>query len=110
MCLAWYEHMTFRVLTMFRGSLITLIFGKTLRLSASAVKDAEAITLMSADIDRIGLCMQILHDAYASLVELALSLWLLSRFLGIAVVPPTVFIACECSLMLSAEAATDTNC
>lgn len=93
MCLAWYEHMTYRVLTMFRGSLITLIFGKTLRLSASSVKDAEAITLMSADIDRIGLCMQILHDAYASLVELALSLWFLSRFLGMAVVPPTVFIA-----------------
>ncbi|KHO01327.1 ABC transporter [Metarhizium album ARSEF 1941] len=90
--LAWYEHMTYRVLTMFRGSLITMIFDKTLRLSASAVHDAEAITLMSADIDRIGLCMQILHDAYASLVELALSLLLLYRLLGVAVVPPTVFI------------------
>lgn len=92
MSLAWYEHMTYRVLTMFRGSLITLIFDKTLRLSASAVSDAEAITLMSADIDRIGLCMRIIHDSYASIVELALSLWFLYRFLGIAVVPPTVFI------------------
>ncbi|KAL7917975.1 ABC transporter [Trichoderma austrokoningii] len=92
MSLAWYEHMTYRVLTMFRGSLITFVFGKTLRLSASAVNDAEAITLMSADIDRIGLCMPILHDAYASLVELTLSLWFLYRLLGIAVVPPTVFI------------------
>ncbi|KIE00725.1 ABC transporter, partial [Metarhizium majus ARSEF 297] len=82
--LAWYEHMTYRVLTMFRGSLITIIFGKTLRLSASAVHDAEAITLMSADVDRIGLCMPVLHDSYASLVELALSLWFLYRLLGIA--------------------------
>ncbi|KID73703.1 ABC transporter, partial [Metarhizium brunneum ARSEF 3297] len=82
--LALYEHMTYRVLTMFRGSLITIIFGKTLRLSASAVHDAEAITLMSADVDRIGLCMPVLHDSYASLVELALSLWLLYRLLGIA--------------------------
>ncbi|KAK9443505.1 ABC transporter [Metarhizium brunneum] len=90
--LAWYEHMTYRVLTMFRGSLITIIFGKTLRLSASAVHDAEAITLMSADVDRIGLCMPVLHDSYASLVELALSLWLLYRLLGIAVFPPTGFI------------------
>ncbi|KAH0593670.1 hypothetical protein MHUMG1_08420 [Metarhizium humberi] len=58
--LAWYEHMTYRVLTMFRGSLITIIFGKTLRLSASAVHDAEAITLMSADVDRIGLlCLSV---------------------------------------------------
>ncbi|KAK2608934.1 hypothetical protein QQS21_002510 [Conoideocrella luteorostrata] len=92
MSLAWYEHMTYRVLTMFRGSLITLIFGKTLRLSASAVKDAEAITLMSADIDRIGLCMEIIHDSYSSVVEITLSLWFLYRFLGIAVVPPTLFI------------------
>jgi hypothetical protein len=92
MSLAWYEHMTYRALTLFRGSLVTLIFGKTLRLSTSAVKDAEAITLMSADIDRIGLSMQIIHDAYAAVVELALSLWLLSRLLGIAVLPPTLFI------------------
>lgn len=77
---------------MFRGSLTTLIFGKTLRLSASAVDNAEAITLMSADIDRIGLSMPILHDSYASLVELTLSLWFLYRLLGIAVVPPTAFI------------------
>ncbi|KAG6008111.1 hypothetical protein E4U21_004993 [Claviceps maximensis] len=53
--LAWYEHMTYRVLTMFRGSLISLIYDKTLRLSTVAVQDAEAITLVSADIDRIGL-------------------------------------------------------
>lgn len=94
MSLAWYEHMTYRVLTMFRGSLITLIFGKTLRISASAIADAEAITLMSADIDRIGLCMRILHDAYASIAELALSLWFLYNLLGIAVVAPTLFVIC----------------
>ncbi|KAG5953563.1 hypothetical protein E4U53_004782 [Claviceps sorghi] len=92
MSLALYEHMTYRVLTMFRGSLTTLIYEKTLRLNIMAIQDAEAITLISADIDRIGLCMQILHDAYASLIELALSLWLLCRLLGIAIIPPTVFI------------------
>ncbi|KAG5930350.1 hypothetical protein E4U42_001865 [Claviceps africana] len=92
MSLALYEHMTYRVLTMFRGSLTTLIYEKTLRLNIMAIQDAEAITLVSADIDRIGLCMQVLHDAYASLVELALSLWLLCRLLGIAIIPPALFI------------------
>lgn len=95
--LSWYEHMTYRVLTMFRGSLITLIYEKTLRVRAVSINDAEAITLVSADIDRIGLCMQVLHDAYASLVELALSLWLLHKLLGIAVLTPTVFIVGKCS-------------
>ncbi|KAG6028095.1 hypothetical protein E4U19_001674 [Claviceps sp. Clav32 group G5] len=93
MSLTWYEHMTYRVITMFRGSLINIIYGKTLRLSARAVLDAEAITLISADIDRISLGMQTMHDSYASVVELSLSLWLLTKLLGIAVVPPTVFIA-----------------
>ncbi|KAK8064708.1 hypothetical protein PG994_007346 [Apiospora phragmitis] len=91
--LTWYEHMTYRVLTQFRGSLVSLIYDKTLRLSASAVTDAEAITLMSADIDRIGLCMRILHDSYASVIEVVLSLCLLYRLLGIAVIPSTVFIS-----------------
>ncbi|KAG5996170.1 hypothetical protein E4U52_007183 [Claviceps spartinae] len=93
MSLTWYEHMTYRVITMFRGSLINIIFGKTLRLDARAVLDAEAITLISADIDRISLGMQTMHDSYASVIELSLSLWLLSNLLGIAVVPPTIFIA-----------------
>ncbi|KAG6256392.1 hypothetical protein E4U23_001960 [Claviceps purpurea] len=78
---------------MFRGSLINIIYGKTLRLDARAVLDAEAITLTSADIDRISLGMQTMHDSYASVIELSLSLWLLSKLLGIAVVPPTIFIA-----------------
>lgn len=98
MSLTWYEHMTYRVITMFRGSLINIIYGKTLRLDARAVLDAEAITLTSADIDRISLGMQTMHDSYASVIELSLSLWLLSKLLGIAVVPPTIFIACKCSL------------
>ncbi|KAG6119070.1 hypothetical protein E4U13_007997 [Claviceps humidiphila] len=93
MSLTWYEHMTYRVITMFRGSLIHIIYGKTLRLDARAVLDAEAITLISADIDRISLGMQTMHDSYASVIELSLSLWLLSNLLGIAVVPPTIFIA-----------------
>ncbi|KAG5917423.1 hypothetical protein E4U61_002737 [Claviceps capensis] len=106
MSLTWYEHMTYRVITMFRGSLINIIYGKTLRLDARAVLDAEAITLTSADIDRISLGMQTMHDSYASVIELSLSLWLLSKLLGIAVVPPTIFIACKLCLAVGIPIAT----
>ncbi|KAG6087196.1 hypothetical protein E4U15_008222 [Claviceps sp. LM218 group G6] len=106
MSLTWYEHMTYRVITMFRGSLINIIYGKTLRLDARAVLDAEAITLISADIDRISLGMQTMHDSYASVIELSLSLWLLSNLLGIAVVPPTIFIACKLCLAVGIPIAT----
>ena len=80
---------------MFRGSLITLIYNETLRVSSSAAPDAEAMTLMSADIDRIGGSFHFLHEWYASLIELALALWLLYRYLGTAMAAPTAFVACK---------------
>ena len=79
---------------MFRGSLITLIYNKTLGVISSAVPSAEAITLMSADIDRIGGSFHFLHEWYASFIELSLALWLLYRYLGIAMAAPTAFVAC----------------
>ncbi|POR38791.1 Canalicular multispecific organic anion transporter 2 [Tolypocladium paradoxum] len=89
---AVYQHKTYRLLTLFRGSLVTLIFGKTLRIDSSVIADAEAITLMSADIDRIGSSMPIIHEMYASFIEAGLALWLLYRLLGVAVVAPIVWI------------------
>ena len=80
---------------MFRGSLITLIYDKTLEIRSSAIPDAEAITLMSADIDRIGSSFYFLHECYASLIELALSLWLIFRYLGVAMAAPTAFVLCK---------------
>ncbi|KJZ74702.1 hypothetical protein HIM_05819 [Hirsutella minnesotensis 3608] len=88
---AIYQHKTYRLLTLYRGSLITLIFNKTLRVSSTSIADAEAITLMSADIDRIG-AITMIHEFYASFIEAALALWLLYNYLGIAVVAPIIWI------------------
>ncbi|KAF5128306.1 ABC transporter gloK [Metarhizium anisopliae] len=85
---AVYQHKTYRLLTLYRGSLVTMIFRKTLRMSASSTSEAEAITLMSADIDRIGSSMSLIHELYASVIELAVALWLLYRLLGIAILAP----------------------
>lgn len=70
--------------------MITLIFRKTLRVSSSAARstDAEAITLMSADIDRIGSSLTKIHQAYASFLEIGLALWFLYRLLGVATIAP----------------------
>ena len=58
----WYEHNTYRILTIFRGSLVALIYEKTLHTSAYAVTNGKAVTLMSADIDRIGLGLREIHE------------------------------------------------
>lgn len=50
---AAYHHTIDRMITKMRGSLVALIFNKTLRMSTLAVSDVSAITLMSTDIERI---------------------------------------------------------
>jgi hypothetical protein len=79
-----YQHKVYRLLTVFRGSLVALIFDKTLRIESSLLTDAEAVTLMSADIDRIGVSLPVIHEVYASLIETALALFLLNRLLNVA--------------------------
>ncbi len=76
---------------MFRGSLVTFIFSKTLRLHSAADHETDAITLMSADIDRIDMSMHVFHDVYTSLIELPVSLWLLYRLLGVSVSAPAAY-------------------
>lgn len=72
-----------------------MIFSKTLKISAGSTSEAEAITLMSADIDRIGSSMSLIHELYASVIELAIALWLLDRLLGIAILAPIGWVICE---------------
>ncbi|OBT89053.1 hypothetical protein VE02_02018 [Pseudogymnoascus sp. 03VT05] len=87
-----YQHKTYRLLTLFRGSIIALVFDKTPRVNSSVTENAEAITLMSADIDRIGSSMTLVHEIYASFIDGALAIYLLYRLLGVAVVPPLIWI------------------
>lgn len=76
---------------MFRGSLVTLIFDKTLRLNMDAEQETDAITLMSADVDRILGSIHAIHDIYTAVIEFPLSLWLLTRLLGWSVIFPTIY-------------------
>ncbi|SMR54476.1 unnamed protein product [Zymoseptoria tritici ST99CH_1E4] len=48
-----YRHMTYQLLTMCRGGLAPLIFGKMLRLQSSKIESAAPVTLMSTDIEGI---------------------------------------------------------
>jgi ATP-binding cassette subfamily C (CFTR/MRP) protein 1 len=76
---------------LFRGSLTTFILDKTLRIDSSAKENAEAITLISADIDRIGSSLTLIHELYADFIEVGIALWLLYRLLGVAMVAPIIW-------------------
>ncbi|KAI8284941.1 ABC transporter atnG [Colletotrichum sp. SAR11_240] len=78
----WYQHMTFQLVTLFRGGLVSLIFKKTLDLDASAIKDSAPVTLMSVDIENIAVSLTFIHDIWPAVVELPIGIYLLYRQVG----------------------------
>ncbi|RDW58727.1 hypothetical protein BP6252_13203 [Coleophoma cylindrospora] len=84
---AWYQHLSNRVITMVRGCLVSLIYRQTLDLSSAALsgQSSSALTLMSADVQRVGSGMTALHELWASTLEIGIALWLLERELKISV-------------------------
>ncbi|KXH55546.1 hypothetical protein CSAL01_07340 [Colletotrichum salicis] len=78
----WYQHMTFQLVTLFRGGLVSLIFKKTLSLDASVIKDSAPVTLMSVDIENIAVSMTFIHDVWAAAIELPVGVYLLYRQVG----------------------------
>ncbi|KEY65241.1 hypothetical protein S7711_08779 [Stachybotrys chartarum IBT 7711] len=85
---AWYKHMTYQLLTMFRGALASMVFKKTLHLQSSTIKDSAPVTLMGTDIETLVFAGDSLHDVWASILELPVSMYLLYRQVGI----PSLFI------------------
>ncbi|ATY64240.1 ABC multidrug [Cordyceps militaris] len=80
---AWYRHATYQLLTMYRGGLVALVFKRTLEIEASGIRDMAPVTLMSTDVESIAAGGAVLHDIWAALIELPLSLFLLYRQVGV---------------------------
>ncbi|CCT72441.1 related to multidrug resistance protein [Fusarium fujikuroi IMI 58289] len=87
---AFYWHMTYQFVTAVRGSLISLVYNKTLDLSITAFDESIAVTLMSADTENICLNFASIHEMWASPIECAVALYLLYRQLGMAFLAPMV--------------------
>lgn len=85
---AWYKHMTYRLLTMYRGGLASLVFRKTLTVDAYSIRESAPITLMSTDVENIVLSGGSIHDTWASFLELPIAIYILRRYIGF----PSLFI------------------
>jgi len=75
--LYWYLHE--RTLCMSRGSLAGAVYKKTTEAKLTIVGASTAITLMSADVERIRLGFLNLHEFWANCIEVGLASWLLYR-------------------------------
>jgi hypothetical protein len=74
----WYTHMNNRFVTKIRGILISQMLRKNLLLRRDEAVKAAAVTLMSTDIDVIARTLPKIHEVWASIVELAVGIYLLS--------------------------------
>jgi hypothetical protein len=90
-----YQHLTFRAITMARGQLISMLYDKATDISITAADPTAALTLMSADIERIDTGWRTAHDVWANLVEIAVAVFLLERELGVACLIPVGAAICE---------------
>ncbi|KAF5703872.1 Canalicular multispecific organic anion transporter 2 [Fusarium mundagurra] len=90
---AWHKHMSYQLVTMYRGGLVSLIFNKTVRLKTTSIKDSAPVTLMTADVETIVAAGASVHDMWANMLELPVGIYLLYRQVGkpsLLVLVPTV--------------------
>ncbi|KAL9623731.1 MAG: hypothetical protein Q9160_001961 [Pyrenula sp. 1 TL-2023] len=85
---AAYEHLTNRLVTMLRGGLIAMIYAKTIEISITSLDESASMTLMSADVERIAQSFLLIQDAWGTMVEVGIAVYLLERQLGLACVGP----------------------
>ncbi|RAH67283.1 putative ATP-binding cassette transporter [Aspergillus aculeatinus CBS 121060] len=99
-----FYHMTFRFVTSARGSLISIIYAKTLDLDITALDESVAVTLMSSDVQSICNGLQLIHDLWAVPLELAIVVYLLAQEIKMAaIVPAGLAIFCTAAILSMAK-------
>lgn len=87
----WYQHLSFRLMAMVRGSLIGMIYQKLTTLKSANVNDSSAMTLMGTDVEQIAENLHlIITDLWANLIQVGIAIWLLERQLGAVCIAPVI--------------------
>lgn len=73
--------------------LVSAVYVKSTKIQQPG-DEPVALTLMSADLERIRFGLRSMHNLWASPIEIGLASWLLYRQLGIAFLAPVVVVAC----------------
>ncbi|KAJ5720496.1 uncharacterized protein N7483_008430 [Penicillium malachiteum] len=90
-----YWRQTYRLSTMIRAGLISSLYRQTTLLESDDVKDNAALTLMGTDVERIVGSFRYLHELWASILEVAIAIYLLQRQIGLScIVPAIISLAC----------------
>ncbi|KAI0543772.1 P-loop containing nucleoside triphosphate hydrolase protein [Xylaria curta] len=81
--LGWSSHLTYRLMTMMRGGLISIIYRKMLGSKAEKSNDSAAVTLMGTDVQRIAETFHyLLVETIPAFIQLGIATYLLYLQLG----------------------------
>jgi ATP-binding cassette subfamily C (CFTR/MRP) protein 1 len=89
-----YTYQETRFRTRLRGGLIALIYDRALQIRDVDAKDITAVTVMSTDAERIFRSLLMLHEVWASVMDIGIAIWLLERQIGLASIAPIVVVSC----------------
>ncbi|KUM61871.1 hypothetical protein ACN42_g5227 [Penicillium freii] len=89
---AYSQYQIVRFIAAIRGTLVLLIFRKSLELQKS---DMAPLTLMSTDVERIIQGLHYVHESFVSFFTFSVALWLLKRQLGVGAIAPIVVSVCS---------------
>lgn len=88
-----------RIMTMFRGVMVGLVYKRSLSLPDGLHEESAAITLMSTDVDIICDAIPTIYELWAQIIEVMIGFGLLWRELGWVSIVPLFIVAREYSLL-----------
>ncbi|KAI0423684.1 P-loop containing nucleoside triphosphate hydrolase protein [Xylaria sp. FL1042] len=81
--MGWSSHLTYRLMTMIRGGLISIIYRKMLQTQVTKTNDSAAVTLMGTDVQRIAETFHyLLVELIPAFIQLGIATYLLYLQLG----------------------------
>ncbi|KAI1419772.1 P-loop containing nucleoside triphosphate hydrolase protein [Xylaria sp. FL1777] len=81
--MGWSSHLTYRLMTMMRGGLISIIYRKMLQTQVTKLNDSAAVTLMGTDVQRIAETFHyLLVETVPAFIQLGIATYLLYLQLG----------------------------
>ncbi|KAK9425219.1 putative ABC transporter [Seiridium unicorne] len=87
----FYQHLSFRLMAMVRGGLISLIYEKIVQSPSTQVGESAAMTLIGTDVERICETWHlVVAESWASVIQLAFAVWFLQMQIGPVCVTPVV--------------------
>ena len=81
---ALYKRQLHRLLTKIRGTIVTAVHSKTLELSSDKLSDNAALSLITADVNRITFSLEKFDELFAASLEIGVAVFLLQRQIAIS--------------------------